>query len=508
MDLEKMNKDLIESIQNHSVDIDTDELWKGIEQKRKKDKRYYVIPFFLVLFLGIGYYFVSSSDGVVNNTPGEYVQTDLQNKKEEKHTADTQVDTNELVRESSKNVAAKEDQARIVSSVSSEKTNTLNELQDFNSQQKVRVEKPTDQKRLQSTIVENSAFQRISENTNTNNNSFETISESAIKHNTNLQTTEEKVVTESMTHANVLANVTNTQNHSNAITPNQNETIFPDVNTDRNNIARLLSIEYLKPSLLTHYSDLPQPAFTNSKQIYALQNQHTNPYELTLFTSYGILCRGFSDRLESVEYQVVREATETILEEISFGAGFNYYLNSSFYLNASLQYSKISERFENSEERQEAVKGTTTVLQILGPDPGMVQNIEGTATGTQNFRDYYTYYNQLHFLDVPLVLGYRKPFTKFSLGVEAGILVNLNLKFDGHILDGSFNVVENPDYFSNRIGLRYILGSKITYSISDKVSVAFQPRFIYQNGNISTDQNPLAQKYQVFKMQFAFDYKF
>jgi len=51
MDLNKFNKDLIDKIQNHKVELDKAQLWKGIEKKRKKKRRLlFLLP---VLFLSL-----------------------------------------------------------------------------------------------------------------------------------------------------------------------------------------------------------------------------------------------------------------------------------------------------------------------------------------------------------------------------------------------------------------------------------------------------------------------
>ena len=200
--------------------------------------------------------------------------------------------------------------------------------------------------------------------------------------------------------------------------------------------------------------------------------------------------RKYADYVES------REATESPHYNYSVGMRLAYQHQSGWSGKIGLNYSQINEKFEHQSENEEVI----TIRNIYGPDGDVVGTDTLIETGTlRNFSN-----NRFQTLDIPLVLGYEKALgEKFSLGLNAGVLLNLNFNSKGDFLSPndmqpvSFSTEQPGSYpaFREKLGLGWYMGASLSYQISPKLFLLLEPHLKSYPKTVTSDQYMVSQKY-------------
>ncbi len=488
MDLNNFDKDLIDKIQNHQVHLDKEALWQGINAKRKKKRRFlFLLP---ILFLGlIASYYLANN--LTDNSKMESLQSN--------------VGTTESMQKREQEL--KEDRATIV-----------DEIQESNTEEK----SITKQNAIQ-TAVEDS--DKINENKKTENKLTQNAQNTIVTRS--LQRTETIEQRQSAQPERQFPNMEPTTIQSIA---KRNESSVPHEITLTSKLST--DVPFLKNETKTEKQGtvLQDAFFLKGSDLYNLDSkiyayfpslvepiqtieivENKNRFSLLFAAGYGYAFRNLKSTdtiIEFDEYAELRNNAEKTLDELSIELGLKYHFTKSLYLRSGMQFAQITERFLHTDEYQNMVTERGVVFQLIGPNGEVIESLEGERTGTQVVRDNFTFYNQYRFLDIPLSIGYHPMKGKLGVGIEAGILANISLNFDGHLYDESEVVIQPDNYFKNRIGLRYTLGFPIQYTLKENMRVFARPNFVYSNSGIQTERNSLVQKYKIARLQLGLEYAF
>lgn len=182
-----------------------------------------------------------------------------------------------------------------------------------------------------------------------------------------------------------------------------------------------------------------------------------------------------------------------------------------FYFKTGLSWSRFSERMPINYNyiRQDTTKGIISVTVSQSGDT--ITYIYGDIINQRNVNGSKTRYHHFNHWDVPLFIGADKRFGRWSIGVEAGININLSQSVVGSILhsDTSFASINisNPA-FKSRLGLSYsaaLLLGRDFYK-AGRLYLAIRTRWF--PSPFSSEQNNISQSYHFIGANLGYMYTF
>jgi hypothetical protein len=231
-------------------------------------------------------------------------------------------------------------------------------------------------------------------------------------------------------------------------------------------------------------------------------------------TGISFINRGLASNIEgnpSPEVLRLRRESETLLEAIHYGLRTKLTHKSGFSFSTGAQYTVISERYDNNnlEVASDSIMGITKrVVQFNGDTIDMIGLVPRTTT--------YDYekkiYNRYKMIDVPFIIGFEGGMKEWSLGIQAGVFLNLALNTSGQIrstLTEDINIGDNQaDVFKSKVGLSYYGGIYIRRALSQNLDITIAPhgRFFAQDFNV--EGYDISQKYSLIGIQAALSYRF
>lgn len=206
----------------------------------------------------------------------------------------------------------------------------------------------------------------------------------------------------------------------------------------------------------------------------------------------------------------LRERTEQSLEVLHAGIRLGVRHRSGFGLYSGVQWTRIAERMEFKDElvQHDSVYGIMALaVNPYGDTTALYGEVPYTTTTNINKR----YYNYYQHIDVPVFVGYQQQMGSWILGAEAGVYLNLRLRSSGQVLQTDFSGFDlaeaQPELLPNRIGLSYHLGLRASRELFPGLHLCLSPQWRYLP-NISTDANPIRQRYNLFGVQLGLQYEF
>ena len=200
------------------------------------------------------------------------------------------------------------------------------------------------------------------------------------------------------------------------------------------------------------------------------------------------------------EYLSSRLGSEKQLETLHLGFEVLAQTDQGVYLRTGAQYSRIARKFAINAERitfdtvpegiQAIYVNTTTndTIYVYGP-------VVSETSTTYNK----TTYNYFHLLDIPVMAGYTfKSNDQWSIGVEAGAILNISSKSKGEIYDESgefYDLKTDPNkWYKTNVGVSFAAGLSAAYHLDRNFQVYLSPNF-RMNSVFSTDKNPIKQSH-------------
>ncbi len=185
-----------------------------------------------------------------------------------------------------------------------------------------------------------------------------------------------------------------------------------------------------------------------------------------------------------------------------FSAGFRIVkpLNDNFSIKTGLQYSQINERFTYRTENETRTTTVVTVRSIIRA-PGDTLFVRDTSTLTQIGYKTNTVKNRFRSLDIPILASYQAGNDDLSIGLTAGVMVNLSSWYQGVILDSSLTAVplskETNMVYKSNIGLGLYAGITVTKRINYNTQLFFEPYFRYNLSNMTNPDAAFNQRFSI-----------
>lgn len=206
------------------------------------------------------------------------------------------------------------------------------------------------------------------------------------------------------------------------------------------------------------------------------------------------------------DYVYLRESTESLLNAFSINMNLGIGLRNGLNIRSGLIYSRLNERFSH-----DLVSGEEIVI-VQEVDP------EGNLLGSDTTRNpIYTNVsnsNLYETLDIPLLFGYEKSNEKFGMGFYTGLLFNLVFSKSGTIISpiNQEDVVsltssgDAGEYFNKNLGLSYYASAVVSYKLTNRMQLKFEPYFRYTPKSISNSNYQVKQSYYMFGGQLGLRY--
>ncbi|MEZ4910515.1 MAG: hypothetical protein R2774_06605 [Saprospiraceae bacterium] len=196
----------------------------------------------------------------------------------------------------------------------------------------------------------------------------------------------------------------------------------------------------------------------------------------------------------------LREENETSLEGL-FAAlyGRMTFRRSGFYIQAGVSYARHVEKMSLSYDFIEKDTTRGIISTTISTNGDTITNIYGDIIKETHLSGNKIVHHSFSLIDIPIVVGYEKPFGDWIIGADLGVNVNVNMKANGKILSSAtdFQPTDtNPYNFNKNVGLQLRGTLHAGRNISEKSRVYLGIRGTYLPNTYSDDSNPITQSYR------------
>lgn len=443
----EFEKDIRDMFADFELQIDTEEIWPGIERKLERSKRkkrflwWWFTP--LLLALPLGYFYA------------------LQNGENDVKSAMMKSMSDEI--KEGKNLISNEELVK-------------NKMPDDNNKLKNdwKASLPENNKKysVKSYTLKNSKLDTKTSKTN----SFSEIKENPVS----LQSDNDVIKKEEASNISSL-------NESNIVVYDKTELLNSPVKP----------FNYLRSFM---------PEIKNYLQISEKKPESTN-WERSLDIALGF---AFADKFlrpadESFNsYKKKRLNTESHLEAITASIKHQVKHRSGLFLNAGINYCQIDEKFSDFDSVDLFKSGDGIISIITNPDGSSIEE-----RGKKEIIEHKTWnkkiYNYYFFFDIPVNIGYSGKIRKINYEISSGISYNLSFLKKGQII-GIYNYPVNIDkesgIFRTHSGFSFNSGMKILIPFSNH-SFFIEPNLKYNLQSITSSEYPLSQKYLTYGIEIG-----
>lgn len=118
--------------------------------------------------------------------------------------------------------------------------------------------------------------------------------------------------------------------------------------------------------------------------------------------------------------------------------------------------------------------------------------------------------NQYRFIEIPLMLGYRFEYQRFSIDVASGIGVAIPYGAKGYYLaNGTLQPMDNNEQMYKHTVVNYLLSAGVHYHLNRRTSVSFMPMYRTNLTRLHTNSEArLPENYHSFSANFGLTYMF
>ena len=204
-----------------------------------------------------------------------------------------------------------------------------------------------------------------------------------------------------------------------------------------------------------------------------------------------------------------RTFNEITLESFQIGGYLEMKHHSGLYFKTGVAYATITEQM-TLKQKLTTIDTVREVIEVIEtPDSTII--IKGDVIyETEINRNNKVHYT-LQSYDIPVGIGYSHLMRDFTLDFEAGVRFNVMTRAKGRIFstENQFEELGNNErHFKRQVGLGVFAGLYIKKQLSEFGEVYLSPRFVFNTGPVSTDINPIKQKYHSFGMHLGYVYTF
>ncbi len=461
-------------IKNHSDEIDTDALWKGLDlEEEGKDRGlvFWIVGLMTILLIGgIAFFYLSNND-----TPETSVSIATRVEKLEENLNATTRKLETIIAESAISDAKKMDSPQ---NIQLEKITNTTEIID-EKPNTIAVEN-NNKNDLRSTYVENS--------------------KTTIKQNTALDPT-------TQTAPNLILPVEVSENKI-LKTPFTNSEKIEDQKHSIKPTAQIASIAPLKMRTVSSLNESSQIPSLLSNQIKPLKVKRSR-MSLNVYSGYSFLQRDLKNNLFPNEIDpliTARNNSESMLKATRLGAEFRYQLRSGLYAKLGIEYQNINEKFTWQSQRIDTVNIDDAVVARYVSAQNDTTNTYGARLGTKTTDQNWISYNNHRLFNIPVSLGYEINRGPWSFFAEGSFHFNALHNFSGEQLDESLSV--NSEIKYSRPKQNYSLSAGVGYQMTSHLNLYVQPHYQSLTISLPMGNAKVDQKYKLYGLKLGVGYSF
>lgn len=196
-------------------------------------------------------------------------------------------------------------------------------------------------------------------------------------------------------------------------------------------------------------------------------------------------------------------------KKVGFSAGVRIAKNlgERTILKTGINYSQINETLKYINEKD--TRTITVITTRTVTSGGQTITISDTTTVTQVGTTYTTFHNRYRTIDIPLIFSYELGNSRnYTLGINAGAIVNLQSIYKGHILDTTLNPISiNTDNtlgvnaWRKNIGIGLYASISLYKRLTDNMQLFFEPYTRINLKPVNVSETVIKQKYTTTGLQ-------
>jgi opacity protein-like surface antigen len=240
-------------------------------------------------------------------------------------------------------------------------------------------------------------------------------------------------------------------------------------------------------------------ALFNSIIICPTDRKGNRDWYLEAYASPDIAFRSFSNNSAAQQYISRKDSSESMRPGFTAGIRLVKPVTDNILIRAGLQYSQANQKYvyrTENETKNITVVTTRTIIR----SPGDTVVLRDTSTMLQIGYRNNTVINRFRTLDIPVTVGYQFGNDDLTIGLNAGVVVNLSSWYQGVMLDSTLATVpltrsNSSMVYKNRIGLGLYGGISVVKRLSDDLHLFAEPYFRYNLSNMTVPNAAYNQKF-------------
>ncbi|MCB0704553.1 MAG: hypothetical protein KDC34_04560 [Saprospiraceae bacterium] len=224
---------------------------------------------------------------------------------------------------------------------------------------------------------------------------------------------------------------------------------------------------------------------------------------------------GTPDSLGNNALLDARQQAEKSLEVLFAGADFYLMHRKGFGIRTGLEFQQFAQQLTYEESNIEYFTDPNGLVRVYEfPDGSQIQEFDSIQVSNQISRNV-VHYNYFRFLEIPVALRYEFPSdSKLGLFLEGGASLNVWKSATGKTIDQNTLLPEfigeanqGADWFRNALNPEAFAGLGLNYIVSDEFEIWMHPQVKYRFGNVANPDYPLEQKLGSFSLQLGVRWK-
>ncbi len=485
MDNHRLEKHIKDQLADHKVSINKDDLWNGIQKKKRRNGlTWFLLPGIAFVFF-IGYFSMVSLDGNNNFllSSNEVVEqnTSVENKIAPSKINSERIASSDLSTSNSENNKIKEDDKTKLKDLNRKEYNSskIHEVNDIG----VIESKVSNKHRNFKTNLDPPISNTIA---TTNTRSYR-----------NIVFFENKILNTNLN--NLIPKENNVEKASNIL---REENKIENELLEKNSASISYTFLSLKEIPLfsiaskeSNFSDkIKDGTFLKANKIKGKSKSHF--FTVSLFYTYSQVEKSLSSS-SNLELLRFRKASETALENVSYGCEILYELPKGFYLKSGIQYQRLQENLKRFEIRSEEIKLVPGTIENINYADGTVEEIPGMIEEIHTKTRNYNVYNSFNRWDIPVGIGYHKRLKNFSIEGDLNMSFNLKSSFTGYTYNDELKLEQGLDKFKSNLKPQGFASIGMGYHFSNRLSLFIKPQIQFKAWDVSAADNPIQQTYKL-----------
>ena len=274
---------------------------------------------------------------------------------------------------------------------------------------------------------------------------------------------------------------------------------------------RLLAVSTVKNSPILPVEILDEPSVPSVE--IRKSKQKSFHLSLSIYSGIGFVNRTLSvkEKLEGDQILLLRDATEQSLELLNNGVKIGLQHKGGLNGSIGFQYARVTERFQYDTRFLERDSSANQVIGHSNNLLGGRNTIIGYAPNNTLHDLEYDFFNNYHFLEIPISIGYQKRLSSWNVGFRASYIQNISLRTKGRVLDSEFeviNITDENDLFKTRLNASLEAGIHAEYNFTRHVAVGLDAFYRHVPGSITKTEYSLDQNYNWLGMNASLKYSF